>query len=152
MKCLSEDQGRSWSRIIWPKIEQIFPTSLITGLTGIMESELAHLPTFYQSIFRSYVLVNDLFYKCNPGLPIPYNLYGTSLHPKIKQPWVDVGILTTFDVPTKNRWIDLTRLQAKFEKVPIDFYLFCCSLQQSLGKHIVSDIPCSSQVNKMLVL
>ncbi len=152
MKCFSDDQGRTWSRNIWLKFEQILPPSLIAGLTGITEQEIAPLPPFNQTILRSYALVNSLFYAQNPGLPIPYNLYGTKLHPRINHLWVEAGVFTANDVPTEDGCIDLARLRSKFVHIPSNFYLFCCSLQQSLGRHITSVIPGIPQVNELLIL
>ncbi len=46
---LCKDAGLSWSRLIWPKILDLIPSRLISGLMGITEQTLQSLPPFYHS-------------------------------------------------------------------------------------------------------
>ncbi len=103
MNRLCTDAGTTWSRIIWPKIKNVIPTNLISGLTGITEQSLNSLPQFYRSIIRSYVHVNNLFYLENKDLSLPYNLFGTQLHPRIRPRWVEMGLLCAADLPLKGK-------------------------------------------------
>ncbi len=73
--------GSSWSCFIWPQIEQIFPFNLIGGLRKVQESDLSGLTPFYQSVIRSYVMTNDLFYTQNKGVDLQHNLWGDPYMP-----------------------------------------------------------------------
>ncbi len=130
---LCKDAGLSWLRLIWPKILDHIPPMLISGLMGITEPTLHSLSPFYCSAFRSFVYVNDLFYSQNWHVALPYNLYGTHLHPKIKHKWVQVGLLTVADLPLDGNCLSYDQIWSLFNSVEPDLYLFCSSLQKSLA-------------------
>ena len=153
MNRLCTDAGTTWSRIIWPKIKNVIPTNLISGLTGITEQSLNSLPQFYRSIIRSYVHVNNLFYLENKDLSLPYNLFGTQLHPRIRPRWVEMGLLCAADLPLKGKRIDYDQIKALLgpESSP-NLYIFCSSLQRTLTPILPSLLHGDCHVNAALLV
>ncbi len=74
MDRLCKDVRSSWSRWIWPQMEEIFGFHLITGVHAVHNSALSGLTPFYAAMVRSFVYVNDIFYRTSPDVCKPWNL------------------------------------------------------------------------------
>ncbi len=80
---------------------------------AINENLLQRLPPFYASILRSYAIVNNLFYKQNQELELPYNLWYSTVFPFLDKKWCLAGVNNVLDLPTTNNQIsigDVTRI------------------------------------------
>ncbi len=84
--------GSSWSRYIWWKITEIILPNLIAGAQAIKDSLLHSSPPFYAAMIHFYVYVNDLFYKANASIPLPYNLWFPLTFPFKAEEWCLVGV------------------------------------------------------------
>ncbi len=83
MNRLCLDRGQSWLRIAWTQITQCILDALLSGLTGVCETDLQKVSPFYAAVLCLYCYVNSLFYKRNPKLDLQHNLFGTDFAPKI---------------------------------------------------------------------
>ncbi len=130
-QCLCAECGSSWSHFIWPILTEIIPVPLLQGLCSISDKILDKLQPFYATIICSYAYVNDLYYKSDPKIELPHNLWCGSLFPYIDQDWVAAGFYTVADLPVKGGRIDVIAVKQHMESV--DYrqspYFKCCALQ-----------------------
>ncbi len=130
MEWACKDMGSSWSRFIWPKIEDIIPFQLIGGAQAIKESYLSGIIPFYYAMIHSYLYVNNLFYKANPHLELPQNIWFTSLFPYLDRKWHSARLLMVTDLPVESNKIQITAVKSALGVADPALYYKCCLMQQ----------------------
>ena len=108
------------------------PMSLIGRVCAVKETYLSGLTPFHASMIWSYVMVNDLFYKANPNLLLPQNIWFTPLFPFLDRSWCLVSVNSILDLPLdSDNKLDINELAGLLAQKPSQIYMRCCALQKA---------------------